>query len=115
MARPFIGTGHFSYFAGNEERGARTLGNSDHINEKGHFLFGGWDTVELAGRFGTPLYVISEEMIRRIRKAPDRDTECLRIAGEIAAGLKSLAQGVHFVTTGWEHRLNAILDFAGLG
>jgi len=64
MARPFIGTGHFSYFAGNEERGARTLGNSDHINEKGHFLFGGWDTVELAGRFGTPLYVISEEMIR---------------------------------------------------
>lgn len=58
---------------------------------------------------------ISEEMIRRIRKAPDRDTECLRIAGELAAGLKSLAQGVHFVTTGWEHRLSAILDFAGLG
>jgi methylenetetrahydrofolate reductase (NADPH) len=57
---------------------------------------------------------ISEEMIKRIRKAPDRDTECLRIAGEIAAGLKSLVQGVHFVTTGWEHRLPAILDFAGL-
>ena len=40
------------------------MGNSEHVNEKGHFLFGGWDTVELAERFGTPLYVISEEMIR---------------------------------------------------
>lgn len=57
---------------------------------------------------------ISEEMIRRIRKAPDRDTECLRIAGEITAGLKSCVQGVNLVTLGWEHRLPAILDFAGL-
>lgn len=31
---------------------------------KEHFIYGGWDTVELAGRFGTPLYVLSEEKIR---------------------------------------------------
>ncbi len=40
------------------------MSKREHINEKGHFLFGGWDTVELAGRFGTPLYVLSEEKIR---------------------------------------------------
>ncbi len=30
----------------------------------GHFLFGGWDVAELAKKFGTPLYVLSEDMIR---------------------------------------------------
>lgn len=33
-------------------------------SEKGHFLFGGWDVTELAAKFGTPLYVISEDVIR---------------------------------------------------
>jgi len=33
-------------------------------NEMGHFLFGGWDVAELAKKFGTPLYVLSEDMIR---------------------------------------------------
>ena len=27
------------------------------INEKGHLTIGGIDTVELAGQYGTPLYV----------------------------------------------------------
>ncbi len=36
---------------------------------------------------------ISEEMIRRIRKAPDREMECLKIAGETTAALKQLVQG----------------------
>lgn len=57
---------------------------------------------------------ISEEMIKRIRKAPDRVTECIRIAGETVAALKGIAQGVQIVTLGWEHRLPAILDHAGL-
>jgi diaminopimelate decarboxylase len=34
------------------------------VNEKGHFLFGGWDVTELAAQFGTPLYVLSEEAVR---------------------------------------------------
>ena len=38
--------------------------SSEQVHEKKHFQFGGWDTVELAGRFGTPLYVVSERMIR---------------------------------------------------
>lgn len=35
------------------------------INKKGHYSFGGVDTVELAETYGTPLYVISEEKIRQ--------------------------------------------------
>lgn len=34
------------------------------FNEHGHLTFGGVDMVELAGRFGTPLYVFDEELIR---------------------------------------------------
>ena len=55
---------------------------------------------------------ISEEMIRRIRKSSDRESEGLKIAGEIVARLKELTQGVLIQTMGWEHRLPAILDAA---
>ena len=36
------------------------------INEKGHLAISGCDTVELAGVYGTPLYVMSEDEIRRV-------------------------------------------------
>jgi len=57
---------------------------------------------------------ISEEMIKRIRKAPDREMECQRIAGETIAQLKNVVQGVKIETLGWEHKLPTILGFAGL-
>jgi methylenetetrahydrofolate reductase (NADPH) len=57
---------------------------------------------------------ISEELIKRIRKAPDREMECLRIAGETIAQLKKRVQGVKIETQGWEHKLPTILEFAGL-
>jgi 5,10-methylenetetrahydrofolate reductase len=57
---------------------------------------------------------ISEEMIKRIRKAPDREMECQRIAGETIAQLKKRVQGVKIETLGWEHKLPTILGFAGL-
>ena len=53
-------------------------------------------------------------LIKRIRKSPDRENEGIRIAGETVAALKDLAQGVLIQTLGWEHRLPAILDVAGL-
>ncbi len=34
------------------------------VNEKGHLTIGGMDTVELAKEYGTPLYVMDEELIR---------------------------------------------------
>ena len=57
---------------------------------------------------------ISEQVIKRIRKSSDREMECIRIAGETIASLKEIAQGVKIQTLGWEHRLPAILDQAGL-
>lgn len=57
---------------------------------------------------------ISEEMIKRIRKAPDREMECLKMAGETVSALKSMVQGVKIETLGWEHKLPTILEFAGL-
>jgi len=57
---------------------------------------------------------ISEALIQRIRQAKNRETECLRIAGETIANLKGIAQGVQIVTLGWEHELPGILDYAGM-
>ena len=78
-------------------------------------------TVNLLKSVGSARYIantepasgLSEDLIRRIRRASDREAECLRVAGETVAGLKGIAQGVRLVTLGWEHRLPAILDYAG--
>ena len=34
------------------------------VNEKGHLTIAGLDTVDLAKEYGTPLYVMDEELIR---------------------------------------------------
>ena len=57
---------------------------------------------------------ISEELIRRIRKSSDREMEGVKIAGETIAQLRKTAQGVLIQAMGWEHRLAAILDAAGI-
>jgi 5,10-methylenetetrahydrofolate reductase len=57
---------------------------------------------------------ISDELIRRIRKSADREQEGIQIAGETIAALKGVSQGVLIQTLGWEHKLPAILDVAGL-
>ena len=55
---------------------------------------------------------VTEALIGRIRKASDREQECLRIAGETIVALKGKVAGVKIETLGWEHRLGAILDYA---
>ncbi len=57
---------------------------------------------------------ISEDLIRRMRKSSDREMEGIKIAAEIIAELRKTARGVLIQTMGWEHRLPAILDLAGL-
>jgi 5,10-methylenetetrahydrofolate reductase len=57
---------------------------------------------------------VSEDLIRRIRKASDREGEGIKIAGEIIAALKDKVAGVKIETQGWEHRLASILDYGGL-
>lgn len=39
------------------------------VNEKGHLTVGGCDTVELAKEYGTPLYILDENVIRNTCKA----------------------------------------------
>ena len=57
---------------------------------------------------------LPESLISRIRKAKDRETECIHIAGEMIKELKNEAQGIKISASGWEDRLPAILDCAGL-
>ena len=57
---------------------------------------------------------ISEQTIKRIRKSSDREMECIQIAGETITALKKIVQGVKIQTLGWEHKLPAILDAAGI-
>lgn len=73
-------------------------------------------TVGIARYMATyePGTFISEELIKRMRQAKDREMEGIRIAGEMIKNLKGLAQGVQVITLGWEHRLPEILDFADL-
>ena len=35
------------------------------VNDKGHLMIGGCDTVELAHDYGTPLYVLDEQIMRQ--------------------------------------------------
>jgi len=59
-----------------EERDTRTmLLGTQRINEQGHLVVGGCDTVELARQFGTPLYVLDEEAFRASCRAYRRAFE----------------------------------------
>ena len=51
------------------------------INQAGHLEIGGTDCVDLARRFGTPLYVLDEVYIRRMMRI-FRDTLKTKYAGE---------------------------------
>jgi len=57
---------------------------------------------------------VSDGLIQRIKQASNRETEAMKIAGETARSLQGVTQGVLLQTHGWEHRLPAILDIAGL-
>ena len=54
---------------------------------------------------------VPDEMIARIRKAPDKVRECIRIAAELVTTLKrERFDGVLLATLGWEHKLPEILN-----
>lgn len=54
---------------------------------------------------------LPDEMIERIRKAPDKVRECTRIAAGLVTTLKREGfNGVLLATLGWEHKLPEILN-----
>jgi methylenetetrahydrofolate reductase (NADPH) len=57
---------------------------------------------------------VGEQTISRIRKAKNREAECIQIAGEMISKLKKVSQGIKISALGWEDRLPSILESAGL-
>jgi methylenetetrahydrofolate reductase (NADPH) len=54
---------------------------------------------------------ISDSLIDRIRKSPDKVRECTQIASEMVTLLKKEGfSGVNLATLGWEHKLPEILE-----
>lgn len=52
--------------------------NNVSVNEKGHLTFAGFDTVELAEKYGTPLYLMDENLIReRVRTYKNTMADCM--------------------------------------
>ncbi len=57
---------------------------------------------------------VPEELIDRMVKAEDRTTTGIEIAASLIKELKDICQGVHIMAIGWEKKVPAILDAAGL-
>jgi len=54
---------------------------------------------------------ISDSLIDRIQKSPDKVRECTQIASEMVTSLKKEGfSGVNLATLGWEHKLPEILE-----
>jgi len=54
------------------------------VNEKGHLEIGGMDTVDLAGQFGTPLYVYDVALIRERARGFKQTFDKLGIKAQVA-------------------------------
>ena len=57
---------------------------------------------------------VPEELIDKMAKAEDRVATGIEIAAKLMKELKDICQGVHIMAIGWEKKVPAILDAAGL-
>lgn len=57
---------------------------------------------------------VPEEIISRMSKAEDKVQTGIEIAANTIKELKGMCQGVHIMAMGWESKIPAILDAAGL-
>jgi len=57
---------------------------------------------------------VPEELIEEMAKAEDRTVTGVEIAAKLIKGLKDVCHGVHIMAIGWEKKVPAILDAAGL-
>lgn len=75
------------------------------IDNNGHLKLGGCDAAELAAKFGTPLYVMEEDVIRGVCR------EFIKAISGYKGGAKVLYAGKSFMTTS----MCRIIDSEGLG
>jgi len=57
---------------------------------------------------------VPEELINEMAAAEDRAKTGIEIAANLLKSLKSLCQGIHIMPIGWEKKVPAMLDLAGL-
>jgi 5,10-methylenetetrahydrofolate reductase len=57
---------------------------------------------------------VPEETITKLLKAPDKLKASTDIASTLIRGMKDLCQGIYMIPIGWERRIPAVLDAAGL-
>lgn len=71
-------------------------------NKLGHLMIGGCDTVDLASRFGTPLYVLDEEYVRRVCNAFSNTLQSSYGEGTVAYASKALSTKAIYKIVGEE-------------
>jgi 5,10-methylenetetrahydrofolate reductase len=57
---------------------------------------------------------VPEELIAEMEEAPNKGAKSVEIAARLIRELRPLCQGVHIMAIGWEKRIPAVLDAAGL-
>ena len=57
---------------------------------------------------------VPEELIGQMAKAEDKAQMGIEIAANLIKELKDICHGVHIMAIGWERKVPAILDAAGL-
>jgi 5,10-methylenetetrahydrofolate reductase len=57
---------------------------------------------------------VPEDIIAAMDAAEDKSAKSIEIGGKLIAEMKKHCQGVHIMAIGWENRIPAILDAAGL-
>jgi len=57
---------------------------------------------------------VPEELIDKMAKAEDRAATGIEIAAKLIKELKDICHGVHIMAIGWEKKVPAILNAAGL-
>ena len=58
--------------------------------------------------------MVTDDLIDRMAKAEDKVRTGIEIAAELIKQYKDLCQGVHIMAIGWERKVPAIIDAAGL-
>jgi 5,10-methylenetetrahydrofolate reductase len=58
--------------------------------------------------------MVTDELIDRMAKAEDKVRTGIEIAAELIKQYKDLCHGVHIMAIGWERKVPAIIDAAGL-
>jgi 5,10-methylenetetrahydrofolate reductase len=57
---------------------------------------------------------VPESLILEMDAAEDKSAKSIEIGGRIISAIKGMCQGVHIMAIGWESRIPAMLEAAGI-